>query len=257
MSKPFSINEIKFYPKDECIKAKEKLKGYNYECMSIIHEHRIGSMNYIYDKFKPKNEMEFFNYWTDDSLYNKDAPSSEKGRSIYDLYDLTLEYQSMCDKDISAETYFKDILMHAIYQTWSGRKREEEIIEKLKSLGYNVTHSAYKDDSKLNIDLFVWKDGKLVFTLQIKPISTFRNNALWALTTRGKFFKMEAKAFKKYGVPHRYLIYNTHFDTDMKWVHNDAKNRFLFSLDEICTTDGKLIKGIDLTKNSESSDIEI
>ena len=168
-----------------------------------------------------------------------------------------MEYQSKCDRDIPALTYFKDILMHAIYQTWDGRKRENEVKAVLENLGYETKHSEHKEDSRLNIDLFAFKDGKLKFTLQIKPVSTFMNNANWALATRKKFFKMEEKAFKKYGVPHRYLIYNTHYDTDMKWIHNDSKNRFLFSLDEICSKDGKLLQTVDLKSNSESETITI
>lgn len=257
MSKPFSLADIKFYPKNECVEAKNILKGYNYECMSIIHEDRIGSMNYILDKFNPVNEEDFFNKWTDYTLYDYDAAPSERGRSIDELYDLVLEYQSKCDRDIPALIYFKDILMHAIYQTWSGRLRENEIKGVFENLGYEAKHSEHKEDSKLNIDLFAFKDGKLKFTLQIKPVSTFMNNANWALATRKKFFKMEEKAFKKYGVPHRYLIYNTHYDTDMKWIHNDSKNRFLFSLDEICSKDGKLLQTVDLKSNSESETITI
>lgn len=257
MSKPFSIAEIKFYPKEECIKAKNELKGYNYECMSIIHENRIGSMNYILDKFNPVNEEDFFNKWIDYTLYNSKAKPSERGRSPEELYDLVLEYQSKCDRDIPAITYFKDILMHAIYQTWDGRMRENEIRTVAESLGYEIKHSEHKEDSRLNIDLFASKDNQLKFTLQIKPISSFRNNANWALETRRKFFRMEEKAFKKYGVPHRYVIYNTHYDTDMKWVHNDDKNRFLFSLNELCSNDGKLLPTVDLTKNSESETITI
>ena len=48
MSKPFTIMDVKFYPKDECAEAKRKLSRYNYECMSIINENKIGSMNLIY-----------------------------------------------------------------------------------------------------------------------------------------------------------------------------------------------------------------
>ena len=251
------LEDIKFYPKKECVKAKNELKGYNYECMSIIHEDRIGSMNYILDKFKPVNEEDFYNKWVDLSLYDTSAKPSERGRSIGELHDLSLEYQRKCDCNIPASTYFKDILMHAIYQTWDGRKREDEIRALLKSLGYETKHSEHKEDSRLNIDLFVYKDKELKFTLQIKPISSFMNNANWALATRKKFFRMEEKAFKKYGVPHYYLIYNSHFDTDMKWVHNDDKGRFLFSLGEICDGDGKLLPHINLLKNKESETITI
>ena len=257
MSKPFSVIDVKFYPKEECVEAKNTLKQYNYECMSIIHEDRIGSMNYIYDKFKPKSEEEFWYRWTDEMLYDKDAPMSEQGRSIDFLYDLALEYQSKCDRDIPAVIYFKDILMHAIFQTWNGRKREEEITATLKKLGYNVLHSCHKEDSKLNIDLMVFKDGKLVFLLQVKPISTFRNNANWALKTRKKFFGMQKKGTKKYGVPYYYLIYNSHYDTDMKWVFNDKRQTFLFTLEELCSDNGSLRKEVDLTKNTEKVEITV
>lgn len=257
MSKPFTIMDVKFYPKDECAEAKRKLSRYNYECMSIINENKIGSMNFLYDKYKPKNQEEFFDIWTNVSLKGDDLPNAERGRDLDYLYDLASEYQLKCDREIPTIYYWKDILMHAIYQTWDGRKREEEITGILKKLGYEIKHSGYKEDSKLNLDLIAYKDGKCAFLIQIKPISTFMNNANWALTTRKKFFKMQEKGMKKYGAPYVYLIYNSHYDTDVKWVYNDEKEKFLFSLNDLCNEDGTLKKGVNLSKNKEFEKITI
>lgn len=255
MSKPFSIADIRFYPREVCLEAKKVLNKYNFTCMTIINEKRIGSMNRLIDACKPSSPEEFYEAWVNESLSNTSTDPAERGRSLDELYDLSLEYQSKCDKEIPALTYYQDILMHAIYQTWEGRLRENEVRRKFEEHGYTVRHSPYNEDSKLNIDLMVYKDDKLQFLVQVKPISTFRNNAPWALKTRSKFFRMQALGTKKYGVPYYYLIYNTHYDTDIKWLYNENRESFFFTLEELCSTDGKIREGVDLTKCAEKDEI--
>lgn len=255
MSKPFSIADIRLYPREVCLEAKKVLNKYNRTCMTIVNAKKVGSMNWLIDACKPKSPEDFYNAWVHDDTYKKSDDPEERGRTIDELYHLSLEYQAKCDMEIPVLTYFQDILMHTIYQTWDGRIKEEEVKRKFEERGYTVEHSHFKEDSRLNIDFLVYKEGKLQFLVQVKPISTFMNNAPWAPKTRKYFFKKQAMGRKKYGVPYYYLIYNTHYDTDTKWVYNDKRGSFFFTLEELCSEDGMLKKGVDLSTYSERAEI--
>ena len=59
-----------------------------------------------------------------------------------------------------------------VYQTWQGHKRELEVIDMFKTYSnLAVFQSTYEEDVKYAIDAKVYKDGHLLFGLQIKPMS--------------------------------------------------------------------------------------
>ena len=245
----FSVDDVKLYPKSECIDAKELLKKYNSNCMPYINSKSIGSMNHIYDRFKPVDAEDYYRYWTDMSYYEGITNPSERGRDKQYLYELSLKYCNSCGNVVDPLMCYKDILMHAIYQTLDGREMEVEAANALISAGYEPYHSDHTEDSDLNIDFLVRKNGTLRFLLQVKPISTFMNNKDWALKTRSMFFKKQQKGYEQYGVPYYYLIYNNHNYRYSTWVKNDARGKMMFTLEELCNDDGTM--KVRIYENSE------
>lgn len=59
-----------------------------------------------------------------------------------------------------------------VYQTWQGHKHELEMIDQLKELtDLQIFHTSYEEDVKYAVDAKAYKDGHLMFGIQIKPMS--------------------------------------------------------------------------------------
>ena len=60
MSKPFSIESIKGYPREECEIAQKIMNKYNKKCMPLIGPSSIGSVSYMFAKFGPFKDVDDF-----------------------------------------------------------------------------------------------------------------------------------------------------------------------------------------------------
>ena len=115
-----------------------------------------------------------------------------------------------------------------------------------KSGRYIVVHSNSYEDSNLGIDLLFFdpKTKKLLFLIQVKPISFVSNNKTsGTLSTRRDYFYEIYRAEKEYNVPVYFVFYkdvNRNYDpNNVEWVINTKTSEgrpspHCFKLDELC-----------------------
>jgi len=232
MSKPFSIEDIKGYPREECEDAQKTMNKYNEKCMDLIGPSSIGSVSYMFAKFWPFKDVDDFieNYWTNLDLYDKNPVNYEYGRDKDFLYELTLKYSALTGED--PLTCWKDLLFHAYYQTLDGKTWERNAINSIsKNNEYSAVYADHVNDYGYSIDLFLNKDKDKIASLQVKPISSFCSDYQgWEFKTRRKLFKNMNRAIKKYKMPVHYLIYDSKRNG---WLKNEETNNSFWDLTKL------------------------
>lgn len=232
MSKPFSIESIKGYPREECEIAQKIMNKYNKKCMPLIGPSSIGSVSYMFAKFGPFKDVDDFidNCWTNLDLYDKNPINCEYGRDKDYLYDLTLKYSALTGED--QLTCWKDLLFHSYYQTLDGKTWERNAINSISKInGFSAEYADHVNDYGYSIDLFLNKNGEKTACLQVKPISSFCTDTQgWEFDTRLKLYKNMNRAIKKYNLPVYYLIYDSKRNG---WLKNEGTNNSFWDLTKI------------------------
>lgn len=233
-------------------------KSYNRYWKKIAGPNYIGLCSYLFQKFYDEwkgmhkdiipSVHDFAEYYIShinpvksDSIIRMD--SRYYGRSVEELYNLASEYQKMCDDyTIPLESYFDDIVNHAIVETYNGQMREIMLINEYEKKGYTAKHTYGKWDKELGVDFIIKdKNGKICDYVQCKPITTFIKTVNESLIEdRVSFFRKEEDKKNeciRLGWPYyptKFVMYNTEYPN--KWATINGKRGFLLS--ELIDTDG-------------------
>ena len=105
--------------------------------------------------------------------------AKERGLTKDELTELVLKYKKECERNDNTVTftdneYYDCLICHIITETFYGWRRECELMEYVRSLGYKIEKPRkYEFDSKYSIDYIVYKKNSNTFDffIQCKPIS--------------------------------------------------------------------------------------
>ena len=246
------IEDIKFYPKEECIEPFVRLNkvcNTNDAGKNISGPGKIGPMveTLINNKKRIKNSKDFYDIWVNEVLPNiiKGDPRY-KNVPEYIKY-LIDKFKNDCDNDIPEKDLYKYFLFLSIFATCMGVEVENIFADKINKEGkYVVVHSNSYEDANLGIDLlfFDQQTNNILFLIQLKPVSFISSNQnSGTLSTRRDYFYEIAKAEKEYNVPVYFIFYkdtsHTYDPNNVEWVINNKTSEgrpscHCFKLEELC-----------------------
>lgn len=145
-------------------------------------------------------------------------------RDFYDSYSTYYGLEQLEDstKKLSSRTGVNlDICYGWVYykffiQSTRGSRMEEKALQYINNSGkYKAIATSYSIDTTDGIDMFIYKDAKLSYGIQVKPISFFLKD--YSIIEDRKKLKDKLKnSEKKYGIKCYYMIY----DRNEEWIKN-------------------------------------
>jgi len=179
----------------------------------------IGCCSYLYRKYNyPTNYEDFYNCYTGDVTTDY---SEVNGRSEEYLLNLSTTLSNMDGNRYDLEDYFSFIKKKIIAETVDGCKKEKDAKDYIELKGFTTTLPTPYEDTKLGIDLFIYKDNKLVCGLQVKPSGYFMGNNWEYLIKKRQYTYNQVKQFQQtYKVPMLFFIYDKYTGNFIKNRHN-------------------------------------
>ena len=256
-------NDVKF--KD--LSTYLDLKGpMNREPYSIIWRNKysgrpsVGSCMWLCKHLNPSTYEDFFNKYVESGIKDvwKDRygkKSSGRGRTLDELEEIAINWRADCGNppDLDLCTFFDAVVLHVIIETFMGKDKELEARDILEGNGFITEDGTDEEDTEMNIDFKVYKDGELKYLMQVKPVSFITSSNRDTKNDRIEAFKKHENGHKKYpGIPYYYLVYDA---SNGLWIVNEDKGRCLFEYEELVDNFGNPIQSrYKLTKN-ESKDL--
>lgn len=163
---------------------------------------KIGSFSRLWKHYgKPTDYRDFYNSYS--TYYG-----------LGQLEDSTKKLSSRTGVDLDicyGWVYYKFFI-----QSTRGSRMEEKALQYINNSGkYTATSTSYSVDTTDGIDMFIYKNGKLSYGIQIKPISFFLKD--YSIIEDRKKLKDKLKnSEKKYGIKCYYMIYDRNED----WIKN-------------------------------------
>lgn len=196
---------------DKTTDLKEKWYGLN-------STYNLGCVTYLYKKYnRPDTVDEFYNAYTADTSITEDCRTV--GRSEEYLKNVSSTLAQRDNYSLDLKDYFSYIIKKLFYDTINGAKKETELAEIVKSKGYTIKEPNFREDTEFGIDLFVYKDNRLLCILQAKPNTFFLgNNNASLINDRKRALEKETKCKETYKVPVFYCIYNKNTG---KWIRKN------------------------------------
>lgn len=223
--------------KDDFVKTKYISKKYNLEWKKIAGRNFVGDCSKLFQRLQPFNYYDFYMKYTKDG---EETVSNRNemlfyGRTEEEIEELGKTYRDLCGNyTISLESYIKNIYTHVLIETFDGQICEQKVNQMLTNLGYTYEKPTDNEDSMYGIDFKVFdKSNKLLFVLQIKPISFFigyRNESL--IRDRKSAFVKQDLVLKRFGVPTYYMIYEIVGGGEVRWRCENGK--LCFDLSRLC-----------------------
>ena len=211
----------------------------------------VGAMVYLCDEWKPNSYEDFFN------MYITRFDGNDKihrGRSLEELEEIAINWQeSSKDFETPLSEYFDAIILHTVVETYVGTDFEKKAVKCLTEHDFKAVHGTDEEDSSMNIDYKIYKNGALKFFLQIKPLSFIVSNRNHTFKDRVNAFEKHDIGNKKYpGIPYYYLIYDGYKN---KWIYNPDKKRCLFKYEELVKKNGQPLRSAYVMRKFECEDL--
>jgi hypothetical protein len=117
--------------------------------------------------------------------------------------------------NITKDECFDCLLTFILYQTWNGIQKEYEAAKLLRSCMYKVNFATPQEDLDLAIDLYITRNGKRLFGIQVKPISYKYKKEKYPDNYYVMINNEKNKKYKElYGYDVLYVYYDKDFDND-------------------------------------------
>lgn len=218
----FDYIDKKDFKRTNCISRK-----YNVQWKKFAGRNSIGDCSNLFQRLRPSDYYDFY------VKYTKDGEETLSKRSEFPFYGRTEEeiriiaekYREECgDYTYPLEDYIKNVYMHTIVETFDGQIKEQQVNQLLTDMGYTYEKPEQNEDSRYGIDFKVLKNNKLVFVLQIKPISFFIGSSNQSLIEDRKgAFEKQRLVNDRYKVPTYYMIYKTTDNGNVQWLSENGK----------------------------------
>lgn len=193
----------------------------------------IGCMSCLYHAYQPSTVEDFKKQY----FANADDTSSSPytGRTETYLHNQAKMMSELCGKSES-ECY--NYLTYTMFEkTFNGMLKETQAKEIIQSRGYSYEEPTSEEDIKLGIDFKLFKDGKLIAMIQVKPSTFFANT-----TSNQSLINDRRKAVEKYyickrlyKVPTLFMIYN---QKEQRFIKNNDK--YTWNLFYLVNNDGSI-----------------
>lgn len=220
----------------DCINTATASHKYDYAWYKLKNRYTIGDLSYLYTKYNPTSELDFYYQYINDGETNETDNRYHRGRSYVELRDICDAYMDYARTTDWNEAYH-NLCYHIIVETYNGHKKERDLMNYIKSKGYRVTPTNSHEDCDLGVDLIAWKDGKKI-GIQVKPISFFIGNTKSDLKSDRRLAFKKRDMAKNSGFDEVYFsIYKSYSKTDTVWVGN-SKDGILHTFDEYLNSDG-------------------
>lgn len=211
----------------------------------------VGAMVYLCDTWKPNSYEEFFEQYT---TRFGDSDRLHCGRSPEEIEEIAIKWRdAVKDYDTPLSEYFDAIILHTVVETYVGADFEKKAVKCLEEHGFDAVHGTDDEDSAMNIDYKIYKDGELKYFLQVKPISFIVSDRQHTFNDRLNAFEKHDMGNKKYpGIQYYYLIYDGYRN---KWIYNPEKKRCLFKYEELVRKNGLPLRSKYIMQKYETDDL--
>ena len=233
-----SKNTIVFN-EDACRDAK-KLLGKNVRIMKTWNDYfapakSIGKCSTLITRHQPTTYEDFFNSYIRYARSHIDQPIKDRGLTTDELFKLAENYKRISETNATfsydVETYLNDALCHIIVETFDGRKKELDIIRRLKELGFEVEVADDEFDRKYGIDIICKKDGKVVMGIQVKPHTFLTSSRKDVGEDRVRLYEKYKKAKDELNIETYYAVYDSSAKDEVHWLINkDGKISFKYDV---------------------------
>lgn len=214
----------------------------------------VGAMVWLCEQMNPTSYEDFYEKYIESGNDTTVKNKKYRGRTYDEIEDVAIRWRDECkDYETPLSEYYDAIILHTVIETYMGKYFEDKAIKCLEENGFTVEHGTDEEDSLMNIDLKVYKEGKLLYLLQVKPISFIIGPKLHTKLDRLNVFEKHEVGHSKYpGIPYVYLIYDG--DTNM-WLYNREKERCIFSYDELVKRNGWSVRSAKAMKEDETDEL--
>ena len=196
----------------------------------------IGDCSNLFQRLRPTDYYDFYLKYTKDgeeTVHNREV-FKHCGRTEEEIEEVARKYMAECgNTSFTFEDFVKNVYMHTIIETYDGQTKEQDVNQILANLGYTYEKPEKSEDSRFGIDFKVYKDGKLVFVLQIKPISFFLGSKNYSLIQdRIGAFEKQSLVMDRLHVPTYYMVYKADDNGNVGWLTENGK--LCFELKRLC-----------------------
>lgn len=233
------FTEIK---KEDFKKTNRISKKYNTQWKKYAGRNSIGDCSNLFQRLRPVNYYDFYLKYTkdgEDTVHNRQE-FKYYGRTEEEIEEVAKKYMAECgNTSYTIEEFIKNVYMHVIIETFDGQIKEQDVNQLLVNMGYTYEKPEKNEDSRFGIDFKVYKDCKLAFVLQIKPISFFlgrHNRSL--IEDRIGAFEKQSLVLNKFNVPTYYMVYKADDNGKVGWLTENGK--LCFELKRLCNQEDGL-----------------
>ena len=213
-----TINEIKKILPFEGVETYRKYhdkyrKWSNIWRNKYSHRKVIGSCSQAFEDFiKTECEITYENFYY---FYIMNI------RSINELNEISKQYYEDINTPSSTtvEECLKITILHAVIETYDGKKYEKDFIEFLKINNFEIKNIPYDDDFLRGIDIFAVKNNHQ-YLIQIKPVSFFISIREDCIRDRIDAINKRNKALVKY--PNSHYIFSIYNKKNGKWASSPS-----------------------------------
>ena len=197
----------------------------------------VGACMWLCEKLNPTSFEDFYLKYINSGTNDRNLGRIYRGRTVEELESIAIRWRDVCnDYETPLSEYYDAIVLHTIVETYVGKHYESKAISHLTEKGYDVMHGDDYEDEYMNIDLKVYKDGKLLTFLQVKPVSFIVSKRWHTKDDRKEVFEKHRCGKEKYpGIPYKYLLYDVKTD---KWIYNKKEERNLFNYEDLVDVNG-------------------
>lgn len=231
-----TINEIKKILPFEGVETYRKYHD-KYQKWSNIwrnkYSHRkvIGSCGQAFEEFIQSNtDITYENFYY---FYIMNI------RNIDEIKDIANQYYIEINSPLSTtiEECIKIVILHAVIETYDGKKYEKDFIQFLKSNDFEIKNIPYDDDFLRGIDIFSIKNEQQ-YLIQIKPISFFISNREDCIRDRIDATNKRKKALEKY--PNSHYIFSIYNKKNGQWASTPS-GKISWNIDRLIMPNGSCL----------------
>lgn len=197
----------------------------------------IGCMSCLYHAYNPTSVEDFKRQYFENADDSSASPYT--GRTVTYLQNQAKMMSNLCGR--SKSECYQYMTYRMFEMTFNGMLKEKQAKEIIQSRGYTYEEPTSDEDIKLGIDFKVYKDGKLIAMIQVKPNTFFANTTYnqSLLNDRRKAVEKYYICKRLYKVPTLFMIYNQKEQRFIK--HN---NNYTWNLFYLVNNDGTIKNSI-------------
>ena len=197
---------------------------------------KIGNCAKLYNILEPSDCYDFYAKELEYAEKNHHLDIRDRGLTYEEFYNLSEQYKKRFEEETciryDLSVYFYSLVCHAIVETYFGQKKERELINYIKGLGYDCSKVESRKDTRYGLDLKVHTDEE-DFYIQVKPISFFLASAKDTEQDRDKCCEKRQEILDSEGLETYYAIYDTNQKQNKTRWYLNKHGKILFKNEDL------------------------